>query len=242
MKRFVFLVLAAMAIVLSGCGFFPVVTGSGMPVTAAYGLNGFTGIQASQTFQVRVVPDSLYSVDVTCDDNLVPYLIVDTIPGGTLRLALAQGYTYEYVSISAVVHMPALSMLDASGASAFDVGAGFVSAHPLAITLSGASSANVAGIVCGELSVDASGASKATLAGSPTFETIFASGASHANLLNCLTTSADVNLSGASDAWVSVGTGIVSLHASGASTLYYAGTPVFSPYDLSGTSRTVKVR
>ena len=241
MKRFALLVLAALAVVLSGCSFFPTVTGSGTPATAAYGLAGFGGIQASESFKVRVVPDSIFSVDVTCDDNLLPCLVVDTTPGGTLRLSLQQGYSYRFITVSAEVHMPALELLDASGAGAFDVGAGFVSIRPLAISLSGASTANVAGIVCGNLTVDISGASSATVAGSPSSESILASGASHADLLNSVVRSADVTLSGASDAWVNVGAGVVSLHASGASTLYYAGTPAFSPCELSGTSRMVKL-
>jgi hypothetical protein len=242
MKRCVLIVLAAIAIVLSGCSFLPVVTGSGTPRTAAHGLAGFSGIQASQTFTVRVVPGSAWSVDVTCDDNLLPYIVADTTPNGTLRLGLEEGYIYQFITVSAEVHMPSLAMLDASGASEFDVGAGFVSGRPLAISLSGASTANVAGIVCGGLSVDASGASTATVAGSASTERVAASGASRADLLNCVAASADVTLSGASEAWVDIGSGIVSLSAGGASTLYYAGTPYFSFCDLTGTSRAVKVR
>jgi hypothetical protein len=242
MKRFVVPVLAAMALFLAGCAFFPAVTGSGTPTTASYGLAGFSGIQASQAFKVHVIPDSFFSVDVTCDDNLVRYLRVDTTSGGTLRLALEQGYNYRFITVSAEVHMPAVSMLDASGASDFDVEAGFASSAPLSISLSGASSATVAGIVCGDLTVDISGASTATLAGSAFSHRIMASGASNADLMSCSAPRADVTLSGASDAWVNVGSGLLSLSASGASTLYYAGTPVFSLYNLSGTSRTVKVR
>ena len=242
MKRCVFVVLAAVAIILSGCSFLPVVTGSGTPRTAACSMKGFSGIQASQTFTVRVVPGPAWSVDVTCDDNLLPYIVVDTTQNGTLRLGLEEGYIYQFITVSAEVHMPSLAMLDASGASEFDVGAGFVSARPLSISLSGASTADVAGIVCGELSVDASGASSATVAGSVSMERVVASGASRADLLNCVAASADVTLSGASEAWVDTGSGVVSLSAGGASTLYYAGNPSFSFLDLSGTSRAVKVR
>ncbi len=242
MRRSAFLVLAAFVIVLSGWIFFPTVTGSGTPATASYGLTGFSSIQASNAFKVRVVPDTQYSVSVTCDDNLVSYLLVDTTPAGTLRIGLQPGNSYAFVTVSAEVHMPALTLLDASGASAFTLGAGFVSARPLGISLSGASTAQVAGIVCGALSIGVSGASTLTFAGSPMSESVMASGASSVDLMNSTASSADVTLSGASEAWVNVGAGTVSLYASGASTLYYAGTPLFSPYELSDTSRTVRVR
>ncbi len=242
MKRSAFLVLAATAIFLSGCMYFPVVTGSGTPATAVYGVGGFSGIQASQSFKVRVIPDAAYSVSVTCDDNLTDYLVVQTSTSGTLRLSLAQGYSYQLVTLTAIVHMPVLTLLDGSGASSFDVRAGFSSARPLAISLSGASTANVAGLVCGDLGVDLSGASTATVTGSPATERLSADGASKADLMNCTGAGADVALDGASEAWVNVGAGAVSLHASGASTFYYGGAPSFTTCDLSGASRTVKVQ
>ncbi|MGA2977619.1 MAG: DUF2807 domain-containing protein [Spirochaetia bacterium] len=241
MKRMIFLIGVVMMTTLTGCSFYSFVAGSGTPITLQYSLSGFTCIQASQSFAVQVVPDASFSVTVTFDDNLAPYILVQTQGDSTLVLGLKQGYSYQNVHLSAVVHMPAISTLDGSGACGFQVDAGYSSAAPVSIALSGASTFACAGMTCGDVTVDVSGASSATLAGSAANETIIASGASRANLINCAGISANVTLSGASEAWVEVGRGDLVLSASGASTLYYGGSPALHLLDLSGASKIVQV-
>jgi len=236
-----FLVLiAAIAVVVSGCMFFPCVSGSGIAETRAYGLSDFTKIEANQSFAVTIVPDASYSVQVTFDDNLAQYLSVSRSGSGVLCIELVPGNTYVNVTLNAVVHMPALSSIDLSGASKATVQEGF-SPSSLAVELSGASSANIANITAGALSVDLSGASSLTAAGTAVSETVHASGASAAHLLGCATSAADVTLSGASRAWIAAGTGTISLSASGASTLYYSGSPSLTIRNLSGASSIQKV-
>jgi hypothetical protein len=205
-------------------------------------VSGFSAIQASQAFQVRVVPDSAYSVTVTCDDNLLPYLVVQRQGTGCLQLSLVQGYNYVGVTLSAEVHMPDIRIIDASGASTVRVDPGFSSTNPLTVVLSGASVCEAPAINAGDAVFDVSGASSVSCTGSAASLSLVVSGASQVHLLDCAAGSARVNLSGASQAWVDVGPRSIGLSASGASTLYYGGTPAFSTRDLSGGSRTVKVR
>jgi len=150
-----------------------------------------------------VVPDTVFSVTVTSDDNLAPYLVVRREGSGSLLLGLAGGYNYVGVNLSAEVHMAAVGTIDASGASRVRLDPGLSSTDPFTVVLSGASAFDAPSITAEALSFD---------------------------------------LSGASEAWVDVGDKPVALSASGASTLYYGGTPWFISRDLSGASRTVKVR
>jgi hypothetical protein len=242
MKRIVLLSCAALIVLLAGCSMMMRVMGSGTLTRSAYPAAGFSGIQASQTFLVRIVPDSVYSVNVTCDDNVLRYLIVENPGGGTLRLSLMSGYNYTGVTLVAEVHMPTLAGIDASGASTVKVDPGFPPVQAFRLTLSGASTCEIAQLAGGDLSMDLSGASKATVNGSAGAMTLNVSGASHADVLNCTGTRATVNLSGASEAWVDVGTHPIDLSASGASTLYYGGSPALVTRELSGGSRIVKVR
>jgi hypothetical protein len=226
---------------LAGCMLLPAVSGSGTLTRTAYAASGFTGIQASQAFQVRVVPDSAYSVSVTCDDNLLPYLAVQN-SGTSLRLGLMDGYNYLGVTLLAEVHMPVVAVIDASGASSVRLDSGFSLPGRLAVVLSGASVCDAQGISCGEAAFDVSGASLATFTGTAAGLTLAVSGASRANLLDCPAAAARVTVSGASQVWVDVGAQRVDLDASGASTLYYGGTPALAVHSLSGGSRIVKVR
>ncbi len=236
------LAIVSLAAVLSACAFFPVVSGSGVMARSEYPVPACTSVQASNAFQVRVVPDSAFSVAVTSDDNLQPYLVVRRDGASSLHLGLAQGYTYVGVTVRAEVHMPTISAVDASGASTVQLDPGFSSASPLTVVLSGASVLDAPALVTGNAVFDLSGASTAAVSGSASALSVVLSGASHARLLDFASPQAQVNLSGASDAAVDVGTGPVRLVASGASTFYYGGTPAFSTCDLSGASRIVKVR
>ena len=234
--------LAMAAATLGGCDLLPTVSGSGMMTRSAYPVAECTTIQASHAFRVRVVPDPVFSVTVSCDDNLPPYLVVRREAGGSLRLGLAQGYSYIGVTLSAEVHMPVVRAIDASGASSVALDPGFSSAAPLTVVLSGASRLDAPSVTLGAATFDLSGASRVSCGGTAAALSVTASGASQAALIDCAAGSARVDLSGASQAWVDVGPGPITLSASGASTLYYGGSPSFAACNLSGASRTLKVR
>jgi hypothetical protein len=235
------LVLAA-AVLLAGCELLNPISGSGTLVRSVYPAAGFTGIQASNAFVVRVIPDTAYSVAITCDDNLHRYLVVENNAPGVLRLGLVPGSSYFGVTLIAEVHMPVVTVIDASGASTVNVDPGFSSSNTLTVVLSGASLCGFPAITCGDARFDLSGASLVNGAGSAGALVLNVSGASQANLLNLGGTRASVDLSGASQAWVDVGSNPVYLTASGGSTYYYGGTPVLNAPSISGGSRMVRVR
>lgn len=241
MKRIAVLVVAALTAFLAGCMFFPVVEGSGILTRSAYPMAGFSKIAADQACRVQVVPDTVFSVTVTCDDNLLPYLEVRNNGFDSVQIGLRQGYNYHRVTFSADVHMPVLTGLDLSGASEARVDSGFSSSLPISLKASGASLIDITGLACGAMTADMSGASSLSATGTAVYETVIASGASSINLLGCAAGGAHVSLSGASSCRVDVGTGLITISASGASTLYYRGSPAFAVLDLSGASRVVKV-
>ena len=241
MKRWTFLGVSAIAvaILLGGCGLIHPVVGSGRLESQSYGLAGFTRLEASNAFVVKLVPDTRFSVLVTSDNNLGALLIVEKTGPDTLRLALDPSHTYVGVTVRAEVHMPAVASIDASGASSVTATQSFAQGISTSVTLSGASLLTLSYLSCSDLTLDLSGASTATIAGLTGNETVTASGGSHANIVGCAGTQANVDLSGASDATVNAQA--ITLTASGASTLYYLGSPAIVTRDLSGGSRIVNV-
>lgn len=239
MKRFILVLCAAAVALLVGCDFFPLVQGSGYLTTSSYNFSSFSTIAATQACKVHVVPDTTYSVRVTCDDNLLPYLEVRRNVAGSVLIGLAQGNNYHGITFNAEVHMPVLVGLDLSGASEARAEPGFSSTQALEITLSGASFVDIKGLSCSAVNADISGASSLAISGTATSETLFISGASTANLLACAATQATVAVSGASQAWVNASQ--ITLSASGASTLYYLGNPSIQTNNMSSASQLVKV-
>jgi hypothetical protein len=251
---------AAVLVFAAGCSFYPPIDGSGFPKTTSFDSTGFVNLAVEHPFKVRIVPDTVFSVSVTCDDNIVPYLVVE-MGTDALRLSLMGGYNYRNVILAAEVHMPALTGLTMSGASEAHIEAGFVSSQPLGVTLSGASTVEFAAVGCGpfttavsgastftatsisssSFTATVSGASTVTASGSTIAEVLNVSGASGAHLQNLLAAQASVQLSGSSKSWVNVGNGQITLTASGASTLYYVGSPTFVINGLSGGSGIEKL-
>ena len=236
MKRSVMLLIAAFAAVLAGCSFSPPIVGSGRAITTATTAPGVTRVSASQACDLSIVRDTTYGVQVTCDDNLVDYLSVGTDAFGTLRIGLDPAHSYTGITFRAVVHVPSLEGLDLSGASQATVDAGFSSAQPLSVTLSGASSATLAGITCGGVTATVSGASTLNASGPVDSASLTVSGASTVDMLGCTMSAATVNLSGASRGKVTIASGLVTLSASGASTFSYRGAPTLNIVELSGGS------
>jgi hypothetical protein len=239
MRRSILFLCTAAVALLAGCDMFPLVQGSGYLTATTYDFTGFTSIAATQECRVHVVPDAAYSVRVTCDDNLLPYLQVRRSSAGSVLIGLAQGNNYHGIMFNAEVHMPVLVGLDLSGASEARVDSGFASTQALDVTLSGGSLVDIKGLSCSAVNADVSGASSLSIGGTTASETVAVSGASSAGLLACAAARATVVVSGASEAWINAGQ--ISLSASGASTLYYLGNPSIQTNNLSGVSQLVKV-
>ena len=78
---------------LCGCAMPPIiigpsefVTGSGNLVTREFSIEDFDRLQISHAFKAEVTQGDAYTVEVTVDDNLEPYLQVSK-EGNTLRWA-----------------------------------------------------------------------------------------------------------------------------------------------------------
>ena len=239
MRRLILVLCAAMPALLGGCDFFPLVQGSGAISTSTYSFADFSTIAATQTCRVHVVPDAAYSVTVTYDDNLLPYLDVRKNGTGSVMIGLVQGNNYHGITFNAEVHMPVLVGLDLSGASEARVDSGFASTQPMNVTLSGASLADIKGLSCSAVNADLSGSSSLSIVGTTTSETAVISGSSTAGLLSLAADRATVEVSGASEAWINANQ--ISVSASGASRLYYLGSPSIQTSNLSGASQLVKV-
>lgn len=240
MKRGIAVLSVVIAVALAGCGFLPVVSGSGNLVARSYTFGTFTKVVATHACELTLSPGSGEIIEVTFDDNLVEYLDVRRISDDTVLIGLQPGHTYVGTTFKADVRLPVLTGLDLSGASIAVAGPGFPAVDSFDATLSGASQADLRSLACGAFVSDLSGASTLTASGSATSVRLIVSGASTAYLLALPTQSASLDLSGASTCWIDIGTGPLDVVASGASSVHYRGTPALRVVDLSGGSTLVR--
>ena len=137
-----------------------------------------------------------------------------TKSGNTLRIGLRIGYTYDSLTLKAIITMPDLQELQFSGGTHGVVG-GFSSSHDFVLELSGGS--------------------HIVLQGEANDLRISASEGSHLELSDFQVHDANVNLSGGSRATINLD-GILDANLSGGSHLFYIGEPSMGNIQTSGGS------
>jgi hypothetical protein len=210
------------------------VIGSGRAVSETFDIRGFSRVDVSHAFDVKIVQGSSYRVVVRVDEELKPHLRVEK-RGDTLIIGLKpmRRHNYRNVTMEAEVQMPDLRGVEASGATDIRI-SGFSSAKDFDADLSGASYLE-GNITAQDVSIEASGASHVRLKGKAEDLRLDISGASSVDLESFPAEDAEIELSGASEADVEL-SGILDVDASGASHLYFGGNPTMGRVDLSGAS------
>jgi hypothetical protein len=174
--------------------------GSGQMATESRSVGEFSQIDVSSIFQVEVVAQSEFSVEVEADDNLLQFIRTD-VRDGRLEISLSKSVKTSNpmrVRISA----PNIDRVEASGAS----------------------KVNVSNLRNSQITLDTSGASKINLSGETSKLIVDVSGASSIDAGSLATGTAIIDASGASKVNVNVTSELVA-DASGASRITYAGSP-----------------
>jgi hypothetical protein len=233
------------------CPAVDLLLGSDRVVTQQLPFADFVNVEVDCAFVFEISASSAYSVAITTNENVFPY--VDVVKSGnTLRLTLKAGRFEHRPVLEARIKMPALHKLRQAAATKGIVG-GFNSDGPFDLYLSGASAlhmdmtvgdakievsgASRAGGTLRARNVDCvlSGASRAELRGSAASLILSAWGATAVDLTELVARRATVYLKGASRATVNV-SGQLDIDLSGASRLNYIGRPELFEISLSGAS------
>ena len=224
-----------MTFTISGCALFGI-TGSGDIIETQYDYIGFTSIEAGYTCDLTVMQGDSFSIIVSCDNNIIPFLET-YVNGNILTVNLQPGYSFMNIKFEATVVMPDLKYLNMSGASSADV-SGFTNIGDFYTVISGASNADIDFISSADIRADISGASYINISSISTNGNIDlnCSGASTSELRDIHGANANVNISGASTGYINMN-GILNGSVSGASSLYYRGTTTSNNVNVSLASR-----
>jgi len=187
------------------------VTGSGNASSEKRDVTDFQAIEVGGIFDVEVVAQKDFSVEIEADDNLLP-LIETEVSNGTLRIGSEQKIFSKNI---------ARVRISAPNIKHFDI--------------SGASKISLVNLKNESLQIDSSGTSKITVAGETENLTINVSGTSKIEAENLKTENASVNSSGASKVCVYAVNELKS-DASGASSVIYSGNPKNLIRKTSGVS------
>ncbi len=187
------------------------VQGSGNTQTEKRSVTDFKAIEVGGIFEVEVVAQKDFSVEVDADDNLLQFIRTE-VKGGTLEIS-AEKKISPRGRIRVRISAPDIESLQVSGVSKLSL-----------VDLKNDS-----------LKVDASGASKINVAGETKNLEVELSGASKIEAENLKAENVDVDGSGASCASVNV-SGDLKADLSGASKVTYSGNPRNLEKSTSGAS------
>lgn len=177
------------------------IEGSGRLTTHGVDVSSFEGIVLAGIGEVFVTQDSVQSVRVEADDNVIDRLILD-VREGNLNVGIQKG-SYSHVTIRIRVTMKSVEFLEVAGAGSF------ASVDPLA---------------CDSLTCRIVGAGSMTLSGRATTQLIELQGAGSVHGFDLECSRCRVILSGTGSAEVNV---MQHLEAtiSGVGSVIYAGNP-----------------
>ncbi len=231
----VILIMAVLTSVLFlGCG--AVVTGSGDLETETYNFSDFTKVEAHYGFQVKITQSSVYSIEITTDDNVQEYIEI-TESDDTLMIRLTGFRSYTSVTLEAKITMPDIYGVNLSGGSQADV-VGFNLSHNFSASLSGGSRLT-GNLTIDDADFDLSGGSQVNLWGTAADLEINSSGGSQLDLETFPINNANINISGGGTAIINI-SGALDVNLSGGSKVIYIGEPVMDDTILSGGSTVRK--
>lgn len=190
-------------------------TGSGRVASETRDLSGFKSVDVSSVFEVEIVAQSEFRVEVEADDNLLEHIKTE-VWNGELQISLDK-------------------KVKSSNPMRVRIGAPNIER----LEVSGASRVNITNLSNEELTVDASGAAKVSVAGTTGELIVDVSGATQIDAAELAAASAVVDASGASRVNVNV-SGELRSEASGASNITYTGTPAIVVKKTSGASSVSK--
>jgi hypothetical protein len=227
-------------ILFSSCDHFRgrYIKGNGNVITQSRNFSNFNGVDVSSAIDLHVKQDSAFSVKVTIDEDLQPYIIVSE-ENGTLHIRQENNTSLNATGrIKVYVSAPLFKQLEASGACKV-IGENTLTAPDnIDVHVTGASNAKLE-LDAPKISASMSGASDVTLKGRTKDLVIKGSGASHARCFDLNSENADVDVSGASSTELSASVRL-DADASGASHIRYRGNAALSKNE-SGAGKVEKV-
>ncbi|MCG8699087.1 MAG: DUF2807 domain-containing protein [Bacteroidales bacterium] len=108
-------ILAIVSIFLHSCESIDTIEGNGQETTELYNFGKFGGVEVEGVFEVKIVPDSTFDIEITTDENIQPY-VKTKLENGIIYISMKENVTIdESSSIKVEIHCATLNTLEVSG-------------------------------------------------------------------------------------------------------------------------------
>ncbi|MBA4410296.1 MAG: head GIN domain-containing protein [Bacteroidota bacterium] len=210
------------------------IEGNGISRTESRSASGFDQISSSGDFLVTVLPGSKYSVEVTAETNLLPYIETDVV-GNTLKIRTQGLYSLrDHDPIEIYITTPVLNGITLSGSGLIETGS--FSSDDFRMTLSGSGDIDTQ-ISADKIKANVSGSGTIYIEGDA-FESEFViSGSGKIKSYDLEQNICQAIISGSGDMYVNVSE-IIDARISGSGKVNYINYPVVHT-SISGTGKVV---
>jgi hypothetical protein len=226
--------MAATIIALAGCSDYHRIEGNNHPVTENRNLSGFTEVNLSSDFQVIIKHDSVFSVTVEAEENLLPYIETE-MGGGVLHIGVQRNHHLSpNYPIKVTVQMPELSgaRLSGSGTMLCDT----FTTQQMVTDISGSGTIKM-GLHANKIFADISGSGELNLAGTVNDADLSISGSGDIFALPLLANTCKANISGSGNIYITVANSL-DVRISGSGNVYYSGSPSVNA-SISGSGKVI---
>lgn len=214
------------------------IRGNGVMKTENRTAGNFNRIDVSGIADVYVKQDSVTSIRIETDENLMEYILIDN-DGGTIRIHQKNGTNLKpSKAIKIFVSGPTFKHFGASGACNYYNENKIISIEPVSFKLSGASDVKLE-LKAPKIDAVLSGAGTITLKGETKDFMVNGSGSTDIKCFELMTENTSVDLSGAGDAEVFASVKL-AVHVSGAADVKYKGNAAVTK-EISGAGSVKKV-
>lgn len=221
--------ILALSIALGGtatsCNKVGCVKGNGTVTTETREVDGFDKIEVSCSADVYLYQDSVFSVEIEGESNIIPY-VTTKVWGNTLDIDMKNNFCYKgSKGIDVRIGMPELRGVEVSGSS--DVyGKEIWDCNDLAIDISGSGNVQFYNMEANDMTINISGSGDIDLAGLGTASSINMkiSGSGNLDLYDFKANDVDVDISGSGTAKIHV-LNQLNAEISGSGDVIYKGSP-----------------
>lgn len=210
------------------------IEGNNHPTKEKRSISGYDQVNLSDDFQVEIVRDSIYSVTIDAEENLMPYIETET-GGGVLHLGIEEHHNIRpHYPIKVKVGMPELTGVRISGSGIITCDT--FNTSQIVAEISGSGTINL-GIHATKVIANISGSGDINLAGTSNEADMTISGSENIRALPLQTTNCTADISGSGNIYVSVSSAL-NVHISGSGNVYYSGNPAIDAH-ISGSGKII---
>lgn len=227
-------IIAITALGLAACSKNgPCINGSGGYASRSYSVSAFNEISSYGDAQVIVSKDTITSIRVEAQQNVLDALNLE-VRNGELQIGRNNCFR-NTKTIKVYVSTPSLSSVNLSGSGSIE-GIGTFSAHSFRSEISGSGSISFA-VDVDNLNCTSSGSGTLHFAGSADYQDIEMSGSGQTHNFDLQSREANVRISGSGSCEVRVSDKL-DVHISGSGNVFYKGNPIINS-SISGSGRLI---